>query len=82
MTLASVNEPQFSQGQAIRIKAEGATDSPPPLARGKSGRIEGYAGWFGSGSTLPIRSVHHQYFVRADGETHLIMEDWLEPAPN
>ena len=84
MTTAPVNEPQFSQDQAVRVKEEGTTDAPPRSARGKAGVIEAYAGWFGTGSTFPVKTVHHQYFVRVDDHPlpHVITEDWLEPAQN
>ena len=76
-----INEPGFSAEQRIKIKSvEGIYPPVEEEIIGKKGTIAAYGGWYGSGATLPIRQVHHNYIVRIadDDSLHLVPEDCLE----
>lgn len=84
-----MNEPTYSSGQRIRMRKPEPFERPrsqPPDAGliGKLGVVEAYGGWFGSGSTYPVRFVTHNYIIRLDGADKAILmnEEWLEPAPS
>jgi len=76
-----MNDPFFPLRTPVRVKEEGKSKGPSQEFRGKHGSVEGYHGWFGTGSTYPVEAVTHTYIIIMDDKalpTALVNEDWLE----
>ena len=76
----------YSVNQRVRIKASdgGGFRPPPDSAKGALGIIAPQlaADWTGTRLAQEPGDLYTYYVTIDGGDTELICEDWLEPAPN